>query len=235
MRTIGTICARGGSKGIKNKNIKLLLGKPLISYTINALKAWGKLDRIVCSTDSEEIKKIANKYGVETPFTRPEELATDTSGKLEVIQHAVHFCEEEENNKYDFIIDLDPTSPLRTINNINDAFQKLINSTADILLSVYKAHKNPYFNMLELNEKGYAHLSKKFDKILIARQQAPIVYSANASIYVYRRDYLMNTKEVLSDKTIIYEMSDISIDIDKEIDLEFIEFIIKKGLFKFDY
>ena len=236
MRILGTICARGGSKGIKNKNIRLLLGKPLIAHSINALKSWGKADRLICSTDSMEIQKIAQKYGAEIPFIRPAELATDKADKHSVLQHALKFCEEQENVKYDYIVDLDPTSPLRTVKDIDLSFNKLINNPeADLIFSVFKAHKNPYFNMVELDSKGYAYLCKTPEKVIVARQFAPIVYSMNASIYIYRRRSLIGTSNLFSGKSIIHEMSDLTIDIDIESDFEYIEFIVKKGLFKFDY
>ncbi|MFX1391963.1 MAG: cytidylyltransferase domain-containing protein [Promethearchaeota archaeon] len=235
MRILATICARGGSKGVKNKNIRLLLGKPLIAYSIEVLKVWGKADKIICSTDSNKIMEIAREFGADTPFRRPAELATDDANKLTVLKHILDFCDKNENNKYDYIIDLDPTAPLRTVENINQAFNIFIKSDADILFSVYKAHKNPYFNMVELDEHGYAHLSKTTNKSIFTRQSAPKVYSMNASIYIYRRKFLKNTSNILSGKSLIYEMSDLSIDIDRQVDFDFIEFILKKGLFEFDY
>jgi CMP-N-acetylneuraminic acid synthetase len=235
MRILGTICARGGSKGIKNKNIRLLQGKPLISHSIRTLKAWGKADRIICSTDSKEIQEIAREFGAETPFLRPAELATDTAGKLDVYKHMVKYCETEEKQKYDYIVDLDPTSPLRTVKDVDLAFNMFLETKADTLLSAYLAHKNPYFNMLEIDDDGYAYLSKQLSEKFVARQQAPKVYSANASIYVYNRDFLLKTDNILSGKTKIYEMPDYVIDIDRQIDFEFIEFVIEKGRFKFDY
>jgi len=234
MKILGTICARGGSKGIKNKNSQLLLRKPLIAYSIETLKKWNKAERIVCSTDSVKIQEIACNYGAETPFLRPAELATDEADKLDVLKHMVKYCEDEEKTKYDYIVDLDPTSPLRTVKDIDQSYNKILNSDADIVFSVYKAHKNPYFNMVELDDDGYAHLSKKPKELIVARQKAPQVYSMNASIYIYRRDFLIKTFNILSGKSLIYEMPDISIDIDRQIDFEFVEYILKKRLFNFD-
>lgn len=235
MRILGSICARGGSKGVKNKNIRLLNGKPLMTYTIDNFKAWRKADRIICSTDSTEIQEIAIKNGVEAPFLRPKHLATDTSSKVNVFKHLLKYCEEEENKKYDYLIDLDVTSPLRTVKDVDNAFNKLINSDADLICSCYKAERNPYFNMMEVDEKGYAHLSKKPKENIHARQLAPPVYSLNASIYIYRRDFLVSTDFPYSGKTILYEMSDYSVDIDRQIDFAFVEYLIKEEKFKFDY
>jgi CMP-N-acetylneuraminic acid synthetase len=233
MKILGTICARGGSKGVKNKNIKDLAGKPLIAYTIEYLKKWGKADRIICSTDSEIIADVAKKYGAEIPFMRPKDLAKDTSPKLPVLQHILQFCEQQDNIKYDVIIDLDPTSPLRKQRFLNEALDKFLDSDANNLYSVSKANKNPYFNMIEVDENGYAHLSKNSN--VIRRQDAPNVYEMNASIYIFKRDFLQNTNNVHSDKTIIYEMPDeTSVDIDNEIDFKFVEFLLKNEVFKFD-
>ncbi len=236
MKILGTICARGGSKGIKNKNIRPLLGIPLIAHSILTLKSWGKADKIICSTDSKKIQEIAKRYGAEIPFTRPDYLATDDADKHGVLIHALNFCEKMENVKYDYIVDLDPTSPLRTVKDLESAFRKLIEKEGDLIFSVYKSQKNPYFNMVELNEQGHATLSKKLNKTIVARQQAPIVYSMNASIYIYKREALINHEYLFSNnKIIIHEMPDFTIDIDREIDFNFIELILKKGLFKFDY
>ena len=180
MKVLGTICARGGSKGIKNKNLLPLMGKPLIAHSILTLKSWGKADRIVCSTDSKEIQDVAKLYGAEIPFTRPNHLASDEADKHSVLIHALDFCEKLEKINYDYIVDLDPTSPLRTIKDLDNAFNKLVKTDADLIFSVYKSHKNPYFNMIELNEKGYASLCKKPDNNVAIRQNAPMVYSMNA-------------------------------------------------------
>ena len=113
MKILGTICARGGSKGVKNKNIRKLLDKPLIAHTIEYLNSWGKADRIVCSTDSEKIAEIAKEYGADIPYMRPSNLATDEAPKLAVLQHLLRYCEKQDNTTYNVIVDLDPTSPLR--------------------------------------------------------------------------------------------------------------------------
>jgi CMP-N-acetylneuraminic acid synthetase len=233
MKILGTICARGGSKGVINKNIRDLVGKPLITYTIDYLKKWGKTEKIVCSTDSEKIANIAKKYGAEIPLLRPAKLATDTSSKIDVLKHIVKFCEKQDGVKYDIIVDLDPTAPLRKKIFLEESFNKFLKSDANNLYSVTIARKNPYFNMVELDENGYAHLSKQTS--VIRRQDAKPVFEMNASIYIYKRDFLLNTNSVHSNKTIIYEMPEISsIDIDNEIDFLFTEFLLKNEVFKFD-
>jgi CMP-N-acetylneuraminic acid synthetase len=231
---LGTICARGGSKGVRRKNSRHLGGKPLIAYTIESLLRWGKADRVIVSTDSPEIMQIANDYGAETPFTRPTELATDTAPKIPVIQHAIRFCEEEEKSKYDIIVDLDPTSPLRQSEDIENALSEFQRTNADVLYSVTESSKNPYFNMVELDDDGKAHLSKVLKGEIYRRQDAPKVYSINGSIYVYDRDFLETTKGLHCEKERVYIMDELSsIDIDREIDFQFIEFLLERGLFEF--
>ena len=235
MRILATVCARKGSKGVRNKNIKTVCGKPLIFYTIDLLKRWGKADRIVCSTDSEDIAKIAKESGAEVPFLRPKELATDEMGKIPVIKHAVTFCEKEYGTKFDAIVDLDPTAPLRKMEDLDKALEIFMKKKADLVYSVAEAKKNPYFNMVELDEKGAPHLVKTPKVRLARRQDAPKVYEMNASIYIYDRDHLLATDDLHSGKVAIYVMDAPSaIDIDREIDLQFVEFLMERGFFKYE-
>jgi CMP-N,N'-diacetyllegionaminic acid synthase len=234
MNILLTICARGGSKGVKNKNIKELAGKPLMYYTIKVAKEWDLANKIICSTDSDEIAEVAKEYGVDVPFKRPEILATDTSGKVPVIRHALIEAEKTYGKEFDIVVDLDVTSPLRTVTDLNNALNQFIKQDAEVLFSVVDARKNPYFNMIELNGDGYATISKKLDHNILRRQDAPEVYEANASIYFYKRSFLLNEDNgtVLSSKrAVIFKMEDSkSIDVDTEMDFKFIEFLIKNGV-----
>lgn len=235
MNILGTICARGGSKGVPNKNIRNIGGKPLIYYTISVMKKWGQASKIITSTDSPEIARIANEYGAETPFLRPKELATDTAPKIPVIQHALKFCEEHYKTKYDVVVDLDPTAPIRTVNDLDKALEKFIQTKAQVLYSVTVAKKNPYFNMVELDENGNACLSKSLGSEFFRRQDAPIVYAINGSIYIFDRNFLINSKSLHCEREKVYVMDEIaSVDIDREIDFKFIEFLITSGYFHFD-
>jgi len=226
------VAARGGSKGIKNKNIRPLCGKPLIAHTILQAKQWGRADRLICSTDSEEIAGIAHQFGAQVPFMRPAELATDTAGKLDVLKHAVLAAEKHYQEQYQIIIDLDVTAPVRKISDIQGALDMFLDKRPKNIFSVTPSRKNPYFNMVEINQTGSVALSKDGGSFL-RRQDAPLVYDANASIYVYDRDYLVDesTKQVISDKTLVYLMDEFSaFDIDSEVDFQFVEFLVNKGL-----
>lgn len=230
MRILITICARKGSKRVKNKNMRDLMGKPLIAHTIETAKKWGRADRIIVSTDSNEIAEISREYGVEVPFMRPNELASDTAPKLPVIQHAVKYLKDEENEEFDLVVDLDPTSPLRTAEDLENAYNIMIQKNSINLFSVCLARKNPYFNMVELDDKGYAHLSKKLENPVFRMQDTPKVYELNASIYIYWTKYLFDMESVINDGSIIYEMPDErSIDIDSEVDFKMVEFFIKEN------
>jgi CMP-N,N'-diacetyllegionaminic acid synthase len=233
MSILITICARGGSKGIKNKNIKLLKGKPLIAYTIQHAKNWGKADLILVSTDSEEIASVACQYGLEVPFIRPANLATDSAPKIPVIRHAVCMAEKLTGNKYDMVIDLDTSAPIRKISDIENSYQLFNRVHPLTLFSVVPAHRNPYFNMVEEDSNGFAHVSKKMEKEYYSRQTAPKVYDMNASIYIYSRDYILdpNTKSAISSASIIYEMNELSrYDLDNELDFVYLEYLIEKGV-----
>lgn len=227
-----TVCARGGSKGVKGKNVRLLNKKPLIYYTIKQALEWSKARRVVASTDLKYIAKIAKECGAEVPFIRPAELATDTAGKIAVIRHAFLEAESIYNEKYDIIVDLDVSAPVRTVQDLDRALELFVTRRPKTLFSVVPAHKNPYFNMVEIDGDGKAHLSKKPDRPILRRQDAPKVYNMNASIFFFSRDYLLSehNKSAQSDNSIVYVMDELaSVDIDREIDFMFIEFMINKG------
>jgi CMP-N-acetylneuraminic acid synthetase len=226
-----TICARGGSKGVPGKNIRPILGKPLIGYTIEQAKALNWIDRIVVSTDSKEIKKIAEDFGLEVPFLRQAELATDTAGKLPAIIHAVLAAEKHWEENYDIVLDLDPTSPLRNLDDINEVLRILAEEPGvKSVFSVCETYKNPYFNMVEENKNGYVRLSKKPPKPILRRQDAPKVYEMNASIYAMWKKDLLLEKTFFTDRTKVYVMPrERSVDIDNQIDFEFVEFLMKRA------
>ena len=224
---ISTICARGGSKGVPNKNIRLLKGKPLITYTIETALACDLINTVVVSTDSKDIAEVAIQCGAAAPFLRPAEFSTDFVPKFPAIKHAVQFIEDLNQKKYDIIVDLDPTSPLRTVDDINDCLRLLMEEETDAVITACEAIKNPYFNMVELNDSGYAFLSKAARYPVHRRQDAPKVYSMNASIYAMWRDVFMERMTFLTNRTRLYVMpEERSIDIDREIDFEFVEFLM---------
>ncbi|MER2076742.1 acylneuraminate cytidylyltransferase family protein [Psychrobacillus psychrotolerans] len=233
MSRICTICARGGSKGVKNKNTKLLVGKPLIAHSIEQAKQSGLFDTIAVSSDSDEILAIAKQFGADILVERPFELATDQAAKLPVIQHCLSAAEEKLGKQFEVIVDLDATSPLRLVEDIIQSIQ-LFEDNLDVenLITGAPSRRSPYFNLVEVNEEGYADLSKRLDKVIVRRQEAPKCYDMNASIYIWKREILLNSTSIFQSKTLLYEMpEERSVDIDSELDFEFVSFLaMKRGI-----
>lgn len=224
-----TICARGGSKGVKNKNIKELNGKPLIAYTIEQAKSSGLFEHIVISTDSDDIANVAKQYGAEVFFKRSEEMASDTAGKLDVIKDAFKRSEEYYNRTFDYLIDLDATAPLRIVEDIINSFKQFKQNDNDNLITAMPSRRSPYFNLVEQDKDGKVYLSKKLDGAVVRRQDAPKSYDMNASIYIWKRDIILNEGSLFLEKTGLYVMpEERSIDIDNELDFKFVEFLMKE-------
>lgn len=186
---VATICARGGSKGVPGKNKRLLCGLPLIVHSINQAQAVPEIDEVYVSTDDPEIAEIACKAGANVPFIRPASLASDTAGKLEVVKHLVGVISKDVRRP-NIVVDLDPTSPLRSIDDIKSCIELLDEDTSAVI-TVCPSDKNPYFNMVEFDASGHAHMSKQLETPVLSRQKAPDVYSMNASIYVYHGENIV--------------------------------------------
>ena len=223
-----TICARGGSKGVKNKNIKEFLGKPLIAYTIEQAKACGLFEHIVISTDSDDIAEIGKEFGAEVFFKRDAKMSSDTAGKLEVIKDAFIRSEEYYNKTFDYLIDLDATAPLRNVEDIINSFNQFLDANNDNLITAMPSRRSPYFNLVELDTDGRVDLSKKLDVTILRRQDAPRSYDMNASIYIWKRDVILNQNSIFLKNTGLYVMpEERSIDIDSELDFKFVEFLMR--------
>lgn len=229
MKRLCSICARGGSKGVKNKNIRELLGKPLIAHSILQAKEAGLFDAVVVSSDSDLILEVAKEWGADYCIKRPDELATDQAAKIPVIRHCVQEAEKLLGYKVDIAVDLDATSPLRTVDDIQKAVLLLEEQQVSNIITGMPARRSPYFNLVEENENGFVQLSKKPDKVIVRRQDSPKCFDMNASIYVWWRDKLFANDTVFFPDTKIYVMpEERSIDIDSELDFEFVEFIAGK-------
>ncbi|MFM2047813.1 MAG: hypothetical protein RI955_359 [Bacteroidota bacterium] len=232
-----TICARGGSKGIPGKNIRLIANKPLIAYSIHTAKQFAEIVKqdytviVALSTDTEEIKNIAAQFGLPTNYTRPDELATDTAGKLPVIKHLLQYEEQLHHIKFDFLLDLDITSPLRNADDLVQSFKILLaDENALNLFSVNHANRNPYFNMVEKNETGYYSLVKKLPDGVLTRQAAPKVYDMNASFYWYKKTFFETaSKTAISPQSLIYIMPHICFDLDEPTDFLFMEYLLENN------
>ncbi len=221
-----TILARGGSKGVPGKNIRPLLGKPLIVHSIEQARASGLFDHIAVSSDDAAILAAAGSSCVDHLIERPAELATDEAAKLPAIMHCVKAVEEKVGATFEVIVDLQPTSPLRIPNDIVGAVSYLEERAADNVITGTPAKCSPYFNLVEARGNGFVGLSKPTDPPIVRRQDAPKTYDMNGSIYVWRREALMNNKGLFLEKTCLYEMpEERSADIDTEFDFRFVEFL----------
>jgi CMP-N,N'-diacetyllegionaminic acid synthase len=218
------IPARGGSKGLPGKNIKTFCGKPLIAHTIEQAKQARYIDRVIVSTEDEAIAKISLEYSAEVPFIRPMELAEDSVATVDVLLHAIHWLEYKQY-RFDILVLLHTTTPLRSVEDIDHCITLLVEEKADNVFSVTEAHRNPYFNMVEISKNGYAALAKQGN--FTTRQAAPLIYDMNSSIYVWWKELLKEKKKIFLDKTKIYVMpKERSIDIDDHIDFKIAEMMM---------
>lgn len=230
MTRICTICARGGSKGVKGKNVRLINGKPLIAYSIEQAKDSGLFDVIAVSSDSEHILEIADACGADYLIQRPEELATDTSAKLPVIRHCVNEVEQRRGQLFETMVDLDATSPLRSVDDIRNAVALFETTGAGNLITAMPARRSPYFNLIEVDDHDVVRLSKSVATPFVRRQDAPKCYDMNASIYVWRRNVLFEAPSLFNPDTKLYVMpEERSIDIDSELDFRFVEFLMSQA------
>jgi hypothetical protein len=228
MRILCTICFRKGSKGLQNKNIKYIFGKPLFKHTVDQAIKSKIFDNIIISSDYKNLHKYI-KFSKNLIFLkRDKKLSNDRVGKLDVIKNAARHAEKIQKKKFDIFFDMDVTSPVRTIDDIKNALSYFIRGKYDNLITATLSKKNPYFNMVEIIKKKVG-LSKKKKQNLLRRQDAPKVYSMNASMYIWKRNFFFKNKNIIGKKTGLYPMTSISsYDIDNELDFEINKLIIKK-------
>lgn len=219
------IPARGGSKGLPGKNIKNLAGKPLIAYSIEQAGRSRYTDRVIVSTDSSEIAAVARSFGADVPFLRPADLARDESSTIDVLLHAIEWLSRKERRRFDILLLLHATTPLRSVDDIERCIELLVDTRADNVFSVTEAHRNPYFNMVEVTGAGTVALIK--EGRFLTRQSAPSVYDMNSSIYAWWTEVLQREQGLFLQGTKIYEMpKERSIDIDDLLDFRIAEMLL---------
>ena len=232
-KILGLIMARGGSKSIPKKNIKLLGGKPLIAHTIEKAKAAKYIDRLILSTDDLEIAEVAKKYGCEVPFMRPSELAQDNTQDYPVMAHALEWLEKNENWKPDFIVHLRPTHPFRKTSDIDKAVEMIAeNPEADSVWTVGKPPVTPY-KMFHAGEKFLKPtLTIKGEKETFnwPRQKLPVAYNHYGQVDVARYETIMEKKSMCGENIMPLFLEGEVFDLDSLLDWEFAEFMIKKGI-----
>jgi CMP-N,N'-diacetyllegionaminic acid synthase len=236
-RILCVIGARGGSQGVPGKNIRPLLGKPVIVWAIQKALAVPGIDRVVVSTDSEEIAGVARAAGAEVPFMRPVTLASSDAGKFQVWQHALQACEQQDGITYDLYIDIDCTNPLLQVGDIEAALQKFKQLrkdglAPDAVFTVSEARRNPYFNLVEADKDGALKMSKSIGNgAVLARQLAPAVYEHVAGAYVLTTKYLKSASHLLDGRAFGCQVPpERAFDIDSELDFALIEFLLKRQL-----
>ena len=219
-RILGVIPARGGSKSIPNKNIIELNGNPLIKYTIDAALESKLLTHCIVSTDSDAIASVAKSCGALVPFKRPDHLSGDDTLSLPVVQHAVQFMENDQQYKYDAVIMLQPTSPLRLTSDIDNTINLLFDTNSDSVISVVEVEGYHPLRMARIVEGYLINYIDQGQEDMRPRQKLPPVYIRNGAIYATRRDVLMEDDSWVGDDVRAYVMSlDRSVNIDTFADL----------------
>lgn len=230
MNILFTICGRAGSKGIKNKNLREFCGKPLVYYTVSAIDLYLKrhpeiAGTIVVNSDSKELLQLVAQNGMRPvqQIARDERLAGDVVGKVAVVKNCLDIMGEQSEITFDMVVDLDITSPLRTVADLEAVICKQMESNADVTTTVAPARRNPYFNQVKRVGRG---VKKVIESEYTARQQAPKIYDMNASIYAFRPAFLKTTESLWEGYCEIVEMIDTGfLDLDHEKDFEFMEVI----------
>ena len=225
-----TICARGGSKGVPGKNIRMLAGKPLIAHSIDHAKQSGLFEAVAVSSDSEEILRVAKNHGADYLIKRPDYMASDTAGKVPAIAHAMREAEKQSGKQYEILVDLDATSPLRIPEDIIGGVKLLEEQGCNSVITGAPAHRSPYFNLVERGNDGTVALSKQLPGKIVRRQDSPECFDMNASIYVWKRSAILSDNpSVFYPDTRIYVMPrERSLDIDEPIDFDIVELILNK-------
>ena len=228
---VALIPARGGSKGVPRKNIRMLGGKPLIAYSIDIAQASKLIDRVIVSTEDPEIAEIARQCGAEVPFVRPMNLAADNSPEWKVWQHAIRYLLAEDSGPpLQVLVCISPTSPFRTVEDVDTCIKLLQNSDADVVLSVTPASRNPYFNMLVVTQNGYVEPAILPSSPIHRRQDAPAMYDGTTVAYAGRPEYILNATSMHEGKIrAIVIPADRALDIDTELDFKIAEVMLSES------
>ena len=229
MKINAFIFARGGSKGVPRKNIRQLGGIPLLAHSIKQAQASPSIARVIVSTDDKEIAAVAMEYGAEVPFMRPAQLAGDRSSEFEAWKHAVEEIQGLE--QFDLFVSLPATSPLRSVDDIENCIKEYIVSDADVVVTVKEASRNPYFNMLKVDREGYSQLVNTGNdgERYTRRQDVPEVYDMTTVAYVATPDFILSSEGVLDGRVRSVIIPDErAIDIDTPLDFEIAEFLYSR-------
>lgn len=226
---LAVVFARGGSKGIPRKNIKMLCGKPLMAYAIEAAKGVKGVGDVIVSTEDEEIARVAKKHGAAVPFMRPAQLATDAAPEILAWQHALSAYEQVKHQRVDVLLSVPATSPLRAVADVQGCLDALLSADADCAIVITDAHRSPYFNMVRMDAKGYAKVVMAPEGEISRRQDAPAVYDITTIAYAVRGDYLRQARSALGGRVVTFKAPvERSLDIDTPLDWELAEFLLSR-------
>ena len=227
MEVVAFIFARGGSKGIPNKNIQILGGKPLIAWAIESAFEVPRIKRVIVSTDSEKIAAISREYGADVPFIRPSELATDQSPEWLAWQHGLNYLQETDGILPHAMVSVPATAPLRLAIDIENCIDEFEKGLSDIVITVTDAHRSPYFNMVEVETDGSVNLVNKLDKVIVRRQDSPTVYDMTTVAYVVNPEFVMSKGAIFEGRVaMVHVPLERAIDIDSPLDFQIAEFLL---------
>jgi N-acylneuraminate cytidylyltransferase/CMP-N,N'-diacetyllegionaminic acid synthase len=221
---LASICMRGGSKGVIGKNSRNLLGLPLMTYTFDCAKRSKVINELVVSSDSDEIIEISKRNDIKYLFKRKDILSTDDASKWEVFKDLVLRFEEQTGQTVKYLVDLDVTVPRRKTEHIDSSVDMIIKNSIDVVITGYEPERNPYFNMMELNDNNTAQLVKKTRETITCRQNAPVVYSLTPAVFVIKRSALFEFDHWSDAVCMINPIPrEFAIDIDTELDFKIVE------------
>lgn len=228
---LASICMRGGSKGVVGKNLKNLLGKPLMTYTFDCARKSLLIDEIIVSSDSDEILDIARKNGINHIIKREESLALDGSSKWDVFKDLVLKFERKTRKRVEYLVDLDVTVPRRKPIHIDSSLHLMIKNKVDVVITGYESERNPYFNMMEIDSNNFAKIVKKTNDPIVSRQDAPVVYSLTPAVYVIKRNAIFDFDHWSNALCMINPIPrEFAVDIDTELDFKIVESLMLQEL-----
>lgn len=228
MKAIALVCARGGSKGLPGKNIRILAGQPLIVWAIKQARSVERIERVIVSTDSEEIAAVARKAGAEIPFMRPADLAQDHSSEWLVWRHALSHLKETDGSYPDALMSVPATAPLRAIDDLDRCLDEYQKGGADVVVTVTDAHRSPYFNMVKVQSDGTVGLVIPPASAVTRRQDVPVVYDMTTVAYVVRPEFVMSRNGIFEGKVRhVHVPVDRALDIDTPVDFQIAECLMQ--------
>jgi len=230
MKTVGIIFARGGSKGLPGKNIRHLQNKPLIAWSIEQALSVNRIEKVIVSTDSDEIASISREYGADVPFLRPKELAQDETPEWLAWQHALDYLKKINGELPETMVSIPTTAPLRHVIDIENCLDEYEKNKSDIVITISDAHRSPYFNMVKINKDKSVQIVNKSDSAIDRRQDAPVVYDMATVCYVANARFVMDHNSMFEGtvKAVIVP-AERAVDIDTLLDFRIAEYLLNLG------